>query len=229
MNSNFVGCFGKLPASGDFVARGLPQNVMHAVYEWFVNGMSELERREPQEWRHAYLVTPVWHFVINAGVWVEPALQGCLAPSLDKVGRYSPLMVVRSFENAVVSDILPPEDDWLYRVDDKIRRAINDCLAPEILMDGIDIVFSRSTMLKQARSTASILSTLGIVDDSTESHKRWFSWPDLHKSFVERRHRSFWWAEPSPRQPPRQVIHSGLPDNDLFCLLLGGNLFGDKK
>lgn len=223
--THFVGWFGKIPASGDFAARALPQEVQRSFYEWFATGMAALERREPEEWRHAYLVTPVWHFVLNAGVWGEHALQGCLAPSLDKVGRYSPLVIVRSFDAAFIGDILPPGDEWLYRVDEAIRRVISERLAPDHVLDNIHVHFSSERVSEQTQSTATILNALGIIDESGGTGKRWFSWPDLPQSFMDRRHRSFWWAEPSPRQPPRQVIHSGKPDDDLFCLLLGGDLF----
>lgn len=223
MVQHFVGCFGKLPVSGDFVARGLPKELSDYLYTWFSSGMSALERLDPAEWQHAYLVTPVWHFIFNAEIWGAQALQGCIAPSVDKVGRYSPITIVRSFEGAYVREVLPPSDQWLYQVDASLRRIIRERLPVENMLSGVDTLFSPKQMRANAQSAATILNELGIVDEITpNSRKRWFSWPDLPLSFLERRHRCFWWAEPSPRQPPRQVIHNGKPDDDLFCLLLGG-------
>lgn len=57
---------------------------------------------------HACLVTPVWHFVVNPRVWGAPALQVLPGPSLDKVGRHQPLMLVRSLDADLIRMVLPP-------------------------------------------------------------------------------------------------------------------------
>jgi type VI secretion-associated protein, BMA_A0400 family len=226
MAQHFVGYFGKLPASGDFVVRGLPKELSDHLYVWFSNGMLALERYDPAEWQHAYLVTPVWHFIFNRGVWGSQALQGCIAPSIDKVGRYSPLAIVRSFESTYIREVLPPVDSWLYQVDASLRRSISEQVPAEEILSSVDILFSQRQIQTNAQSAATILNELGIVDEvMPDTRKRWFSWPDLPQSFLDRSHRCFWWAEPSPKQPPRQVIHSGKPDEDLFRLLFGGGLF----
>jgi len=225
--AHFVGWFGKLPAVGDFASRGLEQEEQRAIHQWIAQGMRALAQRDPEEWHHAYLVTPVWHFVINAGVWHQHAIQGCLAPSLDKVGRYSPLLIMRSFESPHLADVLPPRSDWAYRVDTKLRQVIGQRLPIEQVLQGVDALFSPQQTQQHALSAAGILNELGIREekDARDARKRWFSWPDLERLFSARNHRSFWWAEPSPKQPPRQIIHSGQPDEELLVLLMGGALF----
>ncbi|MDH5857397.1 type VI secretion system-associated protein TagF [Lampropedia aestuarii] len=225
--AQFVGWLGKLPAVGDFASRGLEPHLQSTIHQWISQGMRALSVRDPDEWQHAYLVTPVWHFVINAGVWHPHALQGCLAPSLDKVGRYSPLLMLRSFEHQSLSEVLPPADDWSYRVDARLRQVIGQRLPVEQVAEGVHEPFSQRQLQQQAQSAAGILNALGITEDSASrpSGKRWFSWPDLSHLFASRQHRSYWWAEPSPKQPPRQIIHSGQPDEELFVLLMGGALF----
>lgn len=229
-DTHFVGWLGKLPAVGDFASRGLEQDFQRHLYQWISHGMRALAQRDPEEWQHAYLVTPVWHFVVNAGVWHRHAVQGCLAPSLDKVGRYSPLLVMRSFDNDALAAVLPPSSGWAYRVDAKLRQVIGQRLSPEQVLVGVNEPFSSQQAQQQALSAAGILNELGISQEqgARDSHKRWFSWPDLDRLFIDRSHRSFWWAEPSPKQPPRQIIHSGQPDEELLVLLMGGALFAPE-
>jgi hypothetical protein len=80
----------------------------------------------------------------------------------------------------------------------------------------------------QASSGTGILDELGIRDGlAGGTRKAWFSWPELPALFDEREDRSFWWAEPSPRLPPRQLIHCGAPDENLFCLLMDGGILSE--
>ncbi|MDR1662269.1 MAG: type VI secretion system-associated protein TagF, partial [Azoarcus sp.] len=126
-----MGWFGKLPSVGDFAGKGMPRFVQEPVFAWMSSGMAALVQMWPEEWRDAYLVSPIWHFVINGGLWDKHALAGCLAPSIDKVGRCSPLMALRSFDKRGVRKVLPPDSRWLYRVDAAIRRIIGERIAVE--------------------------------------------------------------------------------------------------
>jgi hypothetical protein len=126
-------------------------------------------------------------------------------------------MVLRSFDEVGIRQVLPPASRWLYRVDAAIRRIIGERIAVE----DVGAILART----QASGTG-VLDGLGI-DDGAVARKDWFSWTDLSALFGERDTRSFWWAEPSPRLPPRQLIHAGIPDEDLFCLLMDGGMSSD--
>ncbi|MDR2030969.1 MAG: type VI secretion system-associated protein TagF [Azoarcus sp.] len=219
--SHYMGWFGKLPAVGDFAGKGIPQSMKETVHTWMSSGMAALVRTWPEEWRDAYFVSPVWHFVVNANIWDKFALTGCIAPSIDRVGRCSPLIVLRSFDKAEVRRVLPPESRWLYRVDAAIRRIIGECVP----VDGVDSILAQLMARESAPDAdTGILDGLGIDEPAAPPRKAWFSWPDLPALFGERTTRSFWWAEPSPRLPPRQLIHRGIPDEDLFRLLMDGGM-----
>ncbi|MDR1461646.1 MAG: type VI secretion system-associated protein TagF [Azoarcus sp.] len=220
-DSHYMGWFGKLPSVGDFAGRGMPRHVQAAVHAWMSSGMAALVRTWSEEWRDAYLVSPVWHFAINADIWDKLALLGCIAPSIDKVGRCSPLIVLRSFDGPDAREVLPPESRWLYRVDAAIRRIIGE----RITVEGVNALLAQLMVHEPGQGYAKgILDDLSIGDTADGFRKAWFSWPDLPALFGERSSRSFWWAEPSPRQPPRQLIHRGVPDEDLFCLLMDGGM-----
>jgi type VI secretion system protein ImpM len=221
----YMGWFGKLPSTGDFAGRGLPRALQETTHDWISSGMAALACLQPEDWQDAYLVSPVWHFAVNSGVWDNPALVGCLAPSVDKIGRYSPLMVVRAFDKRDIGLVLPPRNRWLYQVDEILRRVISERIAVEDVYDLLAQKLEAETAVEQdENSAAGILGDLGIVDGTADATKAWFSWPNLPTLFSDRNDRSFWWAEPSPKSPPRQIIHSGKPDASLFCLLMDGGV-----
>lgn len=215
-----VGWFGKLPAVGDFAGRGLPVNMREDVYGWFAAGMARLLEQYGEQWQEAFRLAPVWHFAMNAGVWDERALIGCVAPSVDRVGRCSPVSAMRSVESEAIACHLPPQSDWSCKAEALLRRVICESLGVESVQRELETLLAGDAMRSvSADSAGGILADLGIGD---EGNPNWFSWPDLPERFVERSGRSFWWAEPSPSKPPRQVIHSRKPDAELFELLMVG-------
>ncbi|MDR3213572.1 MAG: type VI secretion system-associated protein TagF [Azoarcus sp.] len=217
--THYMGWFGKLPSVGDFAGRGMPHLLQETAHAWMSSGMAALVRTWSVEWRDAYLVSPVWHFIVNAGTWDRHALIGCIAPSIDKVGRCSPLLALRSFDRSSVREVLPPENRWLYQLDAALRRIIGERTAVE---DAHDLL-TRLLDNEEGQDSA-VLAGLGIDGIEPGVRKAWFSWPELPALFLERNDRSFWWAEPSPRLPPRQIIHCGAPDEHLFCLLMDGGM-----
>lgn len=85
-----AGFFGKVPARGDFVERGLPRPLTDALETWAKAGLASFAERRPQSWLQDYLVSPVWRFAgeCSGGSWA-----GVLCPSVDAAGRYFPLAI----------------------------------------------------------------------------------------------------------------------------------------
>lgn len=216
----FVGWFGKLPAVGDFAGRGLPLLLREDVYGWFAAGMARLLDQHGERWQETFQLAPVWHFAINADVWDAHALVGCVAPSRDRIGRCSPLLAMRSIESDRIATHLPPHCDWSCKVESMLRRVVGEGLDVESVQYGLKASLATDPPLAARGACAGgILADLGIGDGDRPNG---FSWPDLPERFAERKGRSFWWAEPSPCRPPRQVIHNGVPDAELFELLMAG-------
>ncbi|MQX35935.1 type VI secretion system-associated protein TagF [Roseospira navarrensis] len=88
-----IGFHGKLPAHGDFVRRGLDHQVAEAWDTWLGRLMSALRDDLGEEtWLETYLTGPVWRFALGAGISGR-AQTGVVVPSVDRVGRYFPLML----------------------------------------------------------------------------------------------------------------------------------------
>ena len=90
------GWYGKLPSLGDFASRRLPPLFVEPWDHWLATGLASW-READEGWLEAFLAAPTWRFALGAGVPFEqsPGYAGVLMPSVDRVGRYFPLTVVR--------------------------------------------------------------------------------------------------------------------------------------
>jgi type VI secretion system protein ImpM len=88
-----AGLFGKLPARGDFVRENLPRDFTDMWDAWWQRGLADIQHRPREEWLAAWLEAPVWRFRLAPGLCGNNAVLGLWLPSVDKVGRYSPLTI----------------------------------------------------------------------------------------------------------------------------------------
>src|ERR1700712_4294952 len=93
-----LGFYGKLASRGDFVSLGLPQSFIQPWDTWLAAGLHVSQQQLGEDWLDAYLVSPLWRFVLAAGVCGPEAVVGVLMPSIDRVGRYFPLTVAQTLE-----------------------------------------------------------------------------------------------------------------------------------
>lgn len=92
--SGRIGCFGKLPTSGDFLRRGLPQPVYDGWDRWLQQALMASREALGERWLDHYLVAPVWRFALAPGLLSEEGWLGLWLPSVDSVGRYFPFTVL---------------------------------------------------------------------------------------------------------------------------------------
>lgn len=209
---SLLACYGKLPVSGDFVHRGMARPLLLRLDNWLQDGISAMQRLHGQEWLSHYLVAPIWSFAVPAGMWAEERLVGAMVPSVDRVGRYFPFVILHPLPASWrMVDCLPPGSQWLPLVGATLIRALHLGLSVDQVMTELSPI-----PLQVSSGRGDVFSVIGGGGPSG-----WFSWPDLPLLFEARSDRSFWWAEPAPDQPPRQLIDRGEPGGDLFCDLFG--------
>jgi len=83
-----TGFFGKIPATGDFVASGLPRVFIDRWDRW----MSMELRARPDE---GELDPRVWRFIVEAGIFSDQPCTGAWRMSHDRIGRRYPFAIVR--------------------------------------------------------------------------------------------------------------------------------------
>jgi type VI secretion system protein ImpM len=85
--------FGKLPAHGDFVARGLSDPQRSAWDAWLSAGLEAARHRLGDAFEVAHDAAPPWRFVLQGGPFGSGRRAGAIAPSIDSVGRRFFIMV----------------------------------------------------------------------------------------------------------------------------------------
>ena len=96
-----AGFYGKLPALGDFVGRRLGRDFVTPWDDWLQLSMAASRNQLGDAWLDTYLTSPLWRFVLSAGVCGEEARAGVLMPSVDRVGRNVPLALVTTLPAGV--------------------------------------------------------------------------------------------------------------------------------
>jgi len=82
--------FGKLPAHGDFVARGLGAAERDALDAWLAGSLADARAGSGDDFAEMYDRAPPWRFAWDdGGTWTA----GAMAPSIDGIGRRYPVMV----------------------------------------------------------------------------------------------------------------------------------------
>lgn len=107
------GVFGKLPAHGDFVMRNLSSNFVNSWDEWLQGFMLATQERIGDEWLNTYLTSPIWRFVLSAGVMDDNTWTGIVMPSVDRVGRYYPFSIITQLpSNTNPMEFISQQASW---------------------------------------------------------------------------------------------------------------------
>jgi len=131
-----AGLFGKLPARGDFVRENLPRDFTDAWDAWWQRGLADTQGRWSEGWVDAWLEAPVWRFLLPPGLCGRSGMLGLWLPSVDKVGRYSPLTIAA----AASCDWLPhvgAMTAFLVAAEAAGRDALDHDLAPAVVLQRI--------------------------------------------------------------------------------------------
>jgi type VI secretion system protein ImpM len=121
-----TGWYGKIPATGDFIARRVPPSFSEAWDRWVQAAMAGSRSRLGERWRDAYLSMPPWRFVVAAGMLTKAGWAGVMVPSVDAVGRHFPLVAAAALPPAGV-DVLATlfaANAWLDEVEAVALAAI---------------------------------------------------------------------------------------------------------
>lgn len=99
MSAGFVGdipaapwLFGKMPAHGDFISRGLDDETVEAGDGAVAEAIAAASAHWDMQWDDVYVETPVWRFLATPGALGRDWLTGVFLPSVDAVGRQFPLL-----------------------------------------------------------------------------------------------------------------------------------------
>ena len=118
----------------------LPRDFTDIWDAWLQRGLADTQRRPRDEWRAAWLEAPVWRFMLPPGLCGRNGVLGLWLPSVDKVGRYSPLTIAA----AGAGDWLPyvgAMTAFLVAAEQAGRDALEHDLSPAELLQRIEDAF----------------------------------------------------------------------------------------
>lgn len=215
------GLFGKLPQKRDFISFGIPNAVLNPVETWLQSAVAASRAELGRDWQAYYLVAPIWRFWIGPGIFGQ-GCAGVMMPSVDKVGRFFPLLAV--YCTAPGEQLPPPpfapQGAWYCALDARLLPVLADEAEVDVehLLDGLP---------------APAVEPVA-VPDGAAAHRGGVLWrgePDtqaapLLTGIVEAdyrqttRVRSFWWTAGSVENGPMLYAREGLPDPYFYTLML---------
>jgi len=133
MKTFATGYYGKLPARGDFITRGMPLTFTDPWDAWLQSAIKASREAMGADWLQTYLSAPLWRFLLPAGMLGPQAVIGVLCPSVDRVGRHFPFTIasILGTERLDPAVTMVRADSWY----ESVEETILDGLAPSIDME----------------------------------------------------------------------------------------------
>jgi type VI secretion system protein ImpM len=199
-----TGYFGKVSTLGDFVSRGLPDGLVAAWDAWLQECVHASQQQLGDRWLDHYLTSPVWRFAISPGILGPAGLGGVMMPSVDRVGRYFPLMI-----GAVGA---PPLLDWFHKHAgwyDAIEDLARASLDPGFRLAQFDEM-PEPTLNNAAQAAPAGGAWRFALDEGVGERV----------AAVALQGHSLWWTDGSPGVAPSMLMCAGVPGAQRFTAML---------
>jgi type VI secretion system protein ImpM len=228
-----VGWYGKIPGTGDFIARRVPGAFSQPWDAWEQGLMDGSRERLGAQWREAFLTMPPWRFVLGAGLVTPNAWAGLMLPSVDAVGRYFPLTVASPLPSAPLELVatLHAATAWFCAIEEVALSAI----APKADTHAIDAAFIaqpfRSEWLRPAARRADRDATVPMRPATPQMLCVALGSRPLDSSSVAELQSiegrlaepcAAWLCEPSEVMESCLLLTEGLPSAAAFCAMMDG-------
>ena len=224
-----LGWYGKLPASGDFVHRGLERAQILWWDRWLQRGVVDVLRASRDN-EAAYQRAPFWNFILPAGLGTGVVQLGCVGPGRDRVGRSFPLVLLLCMDTQLYrSDMLSGSAGFYRSLGSSMLAALRHGCSAVQLDDSLRLAESLLPNVPGATPPASnkgddILSVLNggheIAPLSVADGE--LGWPELPRYFNEHSVSSYWWTNPVEGAAHKSHIHGGTLNTTLFSRLFLG-------
>lgn len=134
-----LGVYGKLPHYGDFVHRNLPATFINTWDEWLQQFVAGSQEKMGENWLDIYLTSPIWRFVLSAGMIDENHWAGIVLPSVDQVGRYYPFSIAIPLSSEINPlEFISVNSRWFEEIEQLALCALDGQLTLEELITQSD-------------------------------------------------------------------------------------------
>lgn len=208
------GFYGKLASRGDFVSRGLPQTFIQPWDAWLAAGMLASQQQLGAAWLDAYLVSPLWRFVLAPGVCGPHAVCGVLMPSIDRVGRYFPLTLGFALDDQqALGGVVGGADSWFEQAEELLLGTLEPDATFEAFEAGLQTL---ATPVSNTREAVGEFAGLQCFTATS---------PEARLSVLAEQAcvgASLWWGKGSQSIAPGLLRCTGLPAPTEFGRFLLG-------
>ncbi|MAD44712.1 MAG: type VI secretion system-associated protein TagF [Oceanospirillaceae bacterium] len=221
-----TGLFGKLPAHGDFISRRLPQGFISVWDGWLQCSVAGSQELLPDGWLDYFLTSPIWRFAIRAGAIDDSAWAGVLLPSVDSVGRYFPLTLVRPFpKNQDVLSLVADQMEWYEAMEVVAVAALQEQLDADQVLQRIDEaerVFSSVGTDAKDVARADYLANGSLFLSGNNLASQFMALAKTLTDFDGSM--SIWTSAATEVAAGQTLIRKGLPDPREYMGMITGNL-----
>lgn len=219
-----TGFFGKLPAHGDFIHRGLSTQCINLWDDWLQGVVGASQEQLGDQWLDIYLTSPIWRFAFSPGVIDEHLWAGITLPSVDRVGRYFPFSIL-SWAPARVpaTAALTENEQWYETMEDIALQALDGQLLIDDMAEQIQAVpLATSSAYAKGRNEAGIGQKVIPLDDDTASASTVYPYLLDSCLMASAPSYSIWSTRGSDRVEPCVATACGLPPVANVAAMLTG-------
>ena len=214
-----LGFYGKLPAHGDFIERGWSGGGVQAWDDWLQRALAISREQLGERWLDHYLTSPLWRFGLSAGCIDGHHWLGVLCPSVDRVGRYFPLVIGVELEAPCqLAVALFGADDWFAGLERLALAALEQALDAEQLLAQLQALPPvPCTTMVPATSPAN--ESVGIYCTSEPTLPQLLEWQWRHSSAAA----SLWRTLGSQAVRPGALLTAGMANAAGYAAMLDGD------
>jgi len=213
------GFFGKVPTRGDFVSRGMAPDFRANLDRWLSASIEASRRLMGQSWLPAYLCAPMWRFILGSGLVGNHPTIGVMMPSVDRVGRYFPLILAMELPDCrTPAHLFHSGNSWFEAVETLLLTSLEN----DFDLDAFDRQLGHLDLpayeLRNSAPPGLARIALGKGEQLTETFAHMF---DEMTALGDGRY-SMWWTLGSDAVKPSVLIGRDLPAPSAFAALLDG-------
>lgn len=219
-----LGVYGKLPHYGDFIHRNLPSSFMNTWDNWLQTFVASSQEKIGENWLDIYLTSPIWRYVLSAGVIDQNNWAGIVLPSVDQVGRYYPFSIAIPLPaNINPCEFVASNTPWFEYIEELALQALDGQIDLEQLVENseheklmIPMAYSKSGQPSEISSLQVNLQFQEETPMNTYSH--------LLDSLLVQTVQSYsvWSTIGSENIAPCLFTSQGLPTAERVCAMIDG-------
>lgn len=234
---------GKLPSHGDFVWSSERSRVRAVLENWLQMGMLQGRSQFGDAWTAQLAQSPTWNLLLPSTIAGDnKVIVGCMAPSVDRVGRRYPFVVayvlpesILLSSTAVLMELPALMHMTGHQLHSAIQRSLPRAGIDELWLNVIAQWSSAFPADQGAVPTArsEIMEILGSDSDGAiEEQQRTrpivrgasYPWPEIASLLRQKACPSFWWTHPAGGARLKAFSYESGLDGTLMTWLIGRNV-----